>query len=280
MTADDMRAAARDLLIMNRVMASWAAKPKETTVSVEPLSGSSPQPASSARRQPDNPKPKESDTGATVFPAHTDRPASTSAAERLPSGVFLVPSNVNAVFVSGGALTRLNHDPSPEDLRTFSSLRAERILVLARPASVTGAREVWSNFKGSASGSTGVPKGKVSTGDLPGLFILKSLLELRVIESGWWRDVHLRIDATEGSSLQIIADDQKRAQILDWIKAIGVNPPPQRYFNWAREVAMHRFWMAMPDLQALIWERDPQGTVFDLSTVTPELVQDVARIYF
>ena len=58
MTADDMRAAARDLLIMNRVVASWAARPKETTVSIEPLTSSSPRPAV-AKHEPDNPKPEE-----------------------------------------------------------------------------------------------------------------------------------------------------------------------------------------------------------------------------
>jgi hypothetical protein len=278
MTADDMRAAARDLLIMNRVVASWAARPKETTVSVEPLTSSSPRAV--AKREPDTPKPKENVESTTAFPAHNDPPTTTTAAERLPSGVFLAPSNVNAVFVSGGALTRFNHETSPDDLKSFSSFRAERILVLAPTAALAGARQVWSNFKGSTTGSSGVPKGNVSTGDLPAMFILKTLLDLKVVESGWWRDVYLRIDATQGSSLQIVADDQKRAQILDWIKAIATTPPSEKYFNWVREVAVHRFWIAMPDLQALIWERDPQGTVLDLSTVTPQLVQDVARIYF
>jgi hypothetical protein len=280
MTADDMRAAVRDLLIMNRVVATWAPKPKETTVSVEPLTSSSPQPSVGAKREPDKPKPRETEENVTAFPAHTDPATSTTAAERLPSGVSLARSNVNAVFVSGGALTRFDHDPSPDDLKIVSSFRAERILVLAPAASLPGARQIWSGFKGSTTGPTGVPKGRVSTGDLPALFILKALLDLKVIESGWWRDVHLRIDATEGSSLQIVADDQKRQQILDWIKTIAMAPPSEKYFNWVREVAVHRFRMAMPDLQALTWERDPQGTVSGLSTVPRELVQDVARIYF
>jgi hypothetical protein len=279
MSADDLRAAARDLLIMNRVVASWAAEPKETTVSVEPLTSSSPRPAV-AKREPAIPKLKENAESMPAFPAHTDPPTTTAPAEHLPSGVFLAPSNVNAVFVSGGPLTRFNHDAPADDLKPFSSVRAERILVLAPAASLAGARQVWSNFKGSTTGPLGVPKGKVSTGDLPAMFILKTLLDLKVVESGWWRDVHLRIEATEGSSLQIVADDQKRAQILDWIKAIATTPPSEKYFNWVREVAVHRFWIAMPDLQALIWERDPQGTVPNLSTVTPQLVQDVARIYF
>ena len=80
-----------------------------------------------------------------------------------------------------------------------------------------------------------------------------------VIESGWWRDVSIRIDAGEGSDLQIDAPDEKRAQILDWIKTIAYAPLPDAYFAWVREVAIHRFDAVRPDLQALTWERDPHG---------------------
>jgi hypothetical protein len=41
MTADDMRVAARDLLIMNRVIATWNPRPRQTTVSSQPLSPAS-----------------------------------------------------------------------------------------------------------------------------------------------------------------------------------------------------------------------------------------------
>jgi hypothetical protein len=106
------------------------------------------------------------------------------------------------------------------------------------------------------------------------------MLDLDLIDAGWWRDVQLRIDATEGSTLQIVADDAKRAQILDWIKSIAMTAPSAPYFAWVREVAIHRFPMEMADLQALTWERDPQGSLLDLSTVNVGLLQDVARIYF
>jgi hypothetical protein len=281
MTSDDIRGAVRDLLIMNRVIASWAPKPKETSVSVESLtpavSSSSAQPSPTGRGLP----AQRSGEGRIVFfPSHTDAPTSTPLPERLPSGVSLVASNINAIFVAGGALTRLDHEPSADDLKEFSKYRAERILVLAPAASLARAREIWNNFKGSNSGPTGVPKGKVATGDLPGLFILKTMLDLDVIDAAWWRDVQLRIDATEGSSLQIMADDDKRSQIREWIKSIGTTAPSAQYFAWVREVAIHRFPLAMADLQALTWERDPQGSVLDLSTVGSGLLQDVARIYF
>jgi hypothetical protein len=49
---------------------------------------------------------------------------------------------------------------------------------------------------------------------------------------------------------------------------------------WAREVAIHRLGTIQADLQALTWERDPQGVMQDLKTVSTGHVQDVARIYF
>jgi hypothetical protein len=291
MTPDDLRAAARDLLLMNRVVATWAPTPKSTTVSVEPLASASPAPPAKPEpdrakdqeqsREPDSAKPKpDLEIAIAAFPVHTDASTATPVAERLSSGVSLVRSNTNAVFVAGGSMTRFDHEPAAADLKTFSGFRAERILVLAPPASLENARQLWSNFKGSTSGPTGVPKGKVSSGDLPALFILKTMLDLKLIDAGWWKEAKLRIDATEGSTLQITADSGKRAQILDWIKMAGTTPPAEKYFSWAREVAVHRFRLAMPDMQALIWERDPQGTVPDLSSVNRDLIQDVARIYF
>lgn len=281
MTSDDMRAAARDLLLMNRVVATWSPKPRETSISVEPLSGTSRQPAGTARRANQTEKPNQDVQVAIAgFPPHKDPQTSTSVPERLASGVSIVPSDVYAVFVAGGTLTRFDHDPTPDDMKAAATFRAERILVLAPQASLDAARQIWSGFRGNAGGPTGVPKGKVSTGDLPGLFVLKTMLDLKVIESGWWRDVQLRIDASGGSSLEITADDAKRAQILDWIKTIAMNLPSDKYFNWVREVAIHRFRIAMPDLQALTWERDPQGMILDFSGVSSGLLQDVARIYF
>ena len=142
------------------------------------------------------------------------------------------------------------------------------------------ARQLWSSFKGGNGAEIRVPKGKVSSGDLPALFILETLLDMKVFAAGWWPEVQLRIDATEGSTLQINADDEKRAQILEWIKAIAIAAPAETYFNWAREVAIHRFDAVRADLQALTWERDPQGAIQDLETISAKHVQDVARIYF
>ena len=286
MNPDDMRVAARDLLIMNRVIATWAPAPKQTGVAVEALSdgvaelrpspGAARLPSPSGRGRPEGP----GESSIVPFPAHKDSPSSTSLPERLASGVSLVASNTNAVFISGGSMTRFDHELAVDDLKQFQKYRADRVLVLAPASSMDFARQLWSSFKGSNNGETGVPKGNISSGDLPALFVLKTLLDLRIIESGWWHEAQVRIDAGEGSTLEISADDEKRTQILDWIKAIASGPPADTYFTWVREVALHRFDIARPDLQALTWERDPQGIIQDLETITPKHVQDIARIYF
>ena len=297
MTADDMRVAARDLLIMNRVIASWAPKPRQTSVAAEPLSPIGPVGEAQARqraasrtdrpgRRPQSAPTAGRDEGAlpetplTRFPSHTHAAVSNPLPERLSSGVSLATSAINAVFISGGTMTRFDREVTPDDLKSFQQYRADRILVLSPASSLERARQLWSAFKGNPNGETGVPKGKVSTGDLSALFVLKTILDLKLIESGWWREASLRIDGSEGSALQIRAPDEKRTQILDWIKSIANAAPPDPYFAWIREVAIHRFDSIRSDLQALIWERDAQGTIQELETISAKHVQDIARIYF
>src|SRR5262249_21366160 len=120
----------------------------------------------------------------------------------------------------------------------------------------------------------------VSSIDLPALFVLRELLERKVIECGWARSVELAIDASEGSGLQIRADSAKRDEILQWIKRVASEPASEGDIALAREVAIHRFDTVRTDLQALTWERDPLGTLQDLETISVSHVQDVARIYF
>jgi hypothetical protein len=80
--------------------------------------------------------------------------------------------------------------------------------------------------------------------------------------------------------LQIRADEPKRQQILQWIKDIAAHAPAEKDFTWMREVAIHRFDAVRPDIQALTWERDPQGTIQEIQTIVPRFVQDVAQVYF
>jgi hypothetical protein len=287
MTADDVRAAVRDLLLANRVIATWPPLPVQTKVEVENLSKGTPkagQPPPAAPSQArasgaTEPLPVE-EVLVIPFPSHQDPAQDVPVPQGLASGVSLVESNINGVFVSGGALTKYDHEPDSDTLKAFQKYRAERILVFTPQSSLAHQRELWSAFKGSDNPEVGVPKGPVSSGDLPAVYVLKTMLELRVIQAGWWRDVELRIEATEGSTLQIRGDEEKRKRILEWIKDIATHTPPDKDFAWMREVAIHRFANFRPDIQALTWERDPRGTIQDIQTIVPRFVQDVARVYF
>jgi len=284
MSSDDMRLAARDLLIMNRVLVTWSPKPKQTAVSSEPLTPVGAVGEARAGRSqsaPTETRPQVWSEGkAAPFPAHNDRTFSTPLPERLTSGVSIVTSTASAVFISGGPFTRFDHELTAEDLKPFQQYRADRILVLSTASAMDRARQIWGAFKGNANGETVLPKGSVPSGNLSALFVLKTILDLKVMESGWWPDAMPRIDAGDGSNLQIRASDEKRQQILDWIKAIANTPLADPYFAWAREVAVHHFESVLPHLQALTWERDAKGTVQDPATVSAKHVQDVARIYF
>jgi hypothetical protein len=279
MTADDVRVAARDLLLANRVLATWSPKVNQTAVEVGDLraSGQGVKPSSASLQ-----RPLSEGTALPIpaFPQHSDSSAKVSAPEKLPSGVSLVASSISGVFVSGGGLTKYDKEPDTDTLRAFQMYRPDRILVLAPPQTLDNERRLWGTFQGNAGGNAGLAKGNVSAGDLPALAILRILIDRKVIEAGWSNDVEIKISASEGSMLTISADADKRARIVEWIKQLGMEKPGDTEMAWAHEVAIHRFGLMEADLQALTWERDPQGTLQDLETVSSGHVSDVARIYF
>jgi hypothetical protein len=282
MSADDMRGAARDLLLVNRVLASWDPAVRQTSVEIETLSDDGPSVGTSPAGQESRPRMQ---VGGILplpsFPPHSHSAQSTMAPERLPSGVSIASSNVHAVFVSGGAIVKFDREPDAETLRSFQNYNSSRLLVLAPPDAISRARELWSSFKATSTNrESGVPKGKVASGDLPALVILKVLLDRKVIEAGWWHHVQLKINASHGSSLQIQANSDRNPAIFEWIKQFAEKPLSDADMAWAREVGLHQFDAMRADLQALIWERDPEGTIQDLQAISAGHVQDVARIYF
>jgi hypothetical protein len=279
MTADDVRVTVRDLLLANRVLATWNPKPRQTAVEVEDLGKGNPvlSPPSTSRQ------PLLAGAAALdlpLFPGHTEPKPSFGTPEKLASGVSLVASNIHGVFVSGAALTKVDSEIDADILRAFQTYRPDRILVLSPPQSIDGQRRLWSTFRGNNSGNTGVARGNVSSGDLPALLILKTLVDRKVIEAGWWGEVQLKISANEGSTLSINADAVRRAQVVEWIKRWATEKPTDSEMAWAQEVAIHRLSQVEADLQALTWERDPQGSLQDLDTISAGHVSDVARIYF
>jgi hypothetical protein len=276
-SADDLRATARDLIVANRVLATWAPKVRQTTVQVEsltePLTQASPETAIA-------PEPQLSAVTVQPFPPHSHVPYAPSAAERLPSGVSLMASVGAGVFVAGAGLSTFEDDGGPP-LSQFERYRPERILVLSRPESLERMRQSWSGFRGNAEDRDLVlPSVTVSSGDLPAVLVLKAMLDRKVIAAGWWSDVDLGIDATRGATLQITATPDKKGRIVEWIKGIANEDLPEADFAWAREVARHRFAIEQMDVQSLTWQQDPSGTVQDVQTVSAQHVRDVARVYF
>src|SRR5262249_49497399 len=157
--------------------------------------------------------------------SHTAKTYSTP--ERLGSGVWLAPSSVSGVFLAGseaaglpdgaqrsgpnGTLWIFNANADAKVVQSFQKYRADRILVLAPAASLPAARATWSNFKSNDRDATVVTaQGNVANIDVPALVVLKSILDRKLIESGWWHDASLHIDATLGATLEIEAPSQIR----------------------------------------------------------------------
>src|SRR5262249_33658890 len=160
------------------------------------------------------------------------------------------------VFILGSTLTRFEREMTAGDVKSFQQYPADHILVLTPMASLDRARQLWNAFKGNANAQGGVPKGKVSSGDLSAVFRLKTFVDPKLTQSGWWPEASVGVEASEGSTLVIHASDDQRIQILDWIKGIADKPLSDAYFKWIREVAIHRYQSVRADLQALVWERD------------------------
>jgi hypothetical protein len=291
-TADDMRIAARDLLIMNRVIATWSPKPKQNVVRVESINPAAAAPgAAPAADRPLTP------VAVSPFPAHSHPAFAFAVPEKLSSGVWLLAGSAPLVYLAGqeasglpdgnrhdganGSLWRFTSAPDENTVRAFQKYRADRILVVAPPAMRDRARILWSNFTGSLRDpSTPTPLGNVSNIDLPALLILKAMLDRRLIESGWWQQATLRIEATSGATLVIEASPAIREQISAWIKEVAAGPVPDSDFLWAREAAIHHLAELMSDLQILAWQRVPDYVLADPSTIAATQVQDVAKLYF
>ncbi|MBI4475439.1 MAG: hypothetical protein HY646_22435 [Acidobacteria bacterium] len=277
-TADDMRTGVRDLLLSNRVIATWSPRPQRPTAQVESLGSVGAvydRPNTGGHRPP-----LQAALTLPEFPVHTDREWVFTAPERLPSGIDMIPSTVYGVFVSGGTLTLFDREPDASILTKFQEYRPDRILVLTPPASVDRTRQLWTNFIGNPNDKVfTVPLGNIATGDLAALYFLKMLLDRRLIEAGLWRDVRLAIDANTGSTLTVKPENQQPL-ITSWIKDYAATAPSEAEIAWARETAIHHLPGALPHLQSITWQRDPLGIIQNLQTVTATHIQDVARIYF
>jgi hypothetical protein len=292
-TADDIRASVRDLLLANHLTASWSPKPSETTVEIQSLISDS---ASSGPIKTASETPLSA-VAAPVFPAHDHSPRAYAAAEKLNSGVWLAASSTPAIFLAGpaslelpegsvkrganGTLWKFTREPGADIVKAFQKFRAGRLLILAPAADLEQARSLWNAFKSNPQDAAAVtPSGPVANIDIPALMVLKAEIDRKLIESGWWTNASLQFDATKGAVLDIQAPAEEKAQILTWIKAIASAPMPDADFDWAREAAWNHVNETLPDMESLVWMRDPQYIMEGVETVAASQVQEAARLYF
>ncbi len=293
-TADDMRAAARDLLIMNRVIVSWPPKPKQNTVEVESLSPSAAVSRSDTPGWADVPL---SPVSAAAFPSHIHPEKTHSTPEKLQSGVWAAASSEYAVFLSGaevsgvpegdrrtgpnGTLWKFTAGMDGNVVREFQKYRADRILVLAPRDGLDRQRALWSVFKSNERDAAVIaPLGRIANIDVPALIVLKAAIDRRLMEAGWWHRAALKIDVTLGATLDIEATPEVRAKVQEWIQSLAASPLPEPDLAWAREVAIHHLDRILPDVQSILWQRVPDYMLQDFETITAAHVQDVAKLYF
>jgi hypothetical protein len=282
-SADDMRAAARDIVESGPIVASWSPRVRVVKLQAEFLSDVAARIAASSAEAPARLVPLNS-VKVIPFPPHTDPAMTATKPVRLDSGVSIVASTAYAVFVGPGSansLTFYAQEPSSDLLQTsYGAYRPARILVMAPPQSLERLKQQWSRFKGNPNDQTTmVVAGKIPGPHLPALLVMKMLLDRRLIEAGMWNDIRLEIRVSEGSTLAINGSDTDRARVLSWIEDIASRPVPEEDLEWAREAANHHLADFLPDLQSLIWEWTPDDTIFDFHFIPTPLIKDAARMY-
>lgn len=276
-TADDMRSTARDLIESNPVIVGWSPKVKVVRLDVERLSDIAARSGTASTKS----LPALGPVKVVAFPPHTDAVFAEQAPIRLESGVSVLASSAYAVFVAPDQLKVFDQEPALDVIQSsFGAYRASRILVMAPPASLDRAKQQWARFQGNVRDQKEVPiSGKITSADIPALFVLKMMLDRRLIEAGLWNAVQLEIRVSEGSTLAIHGSDADRHTVTGWIAEIASHPIAETDMNWAREAAIHHLPEFRPDLQSLAWQWNPEGALINIRAIPALQVQDLARIY-
>jgi hypothetical protein len=141
------------------------------------------------------------------------------------------------------------------------------------------AKQLWTRFRGNDRDESALLiKGKVTSAYASSLLVLKMMLDRKLIESGLWNDVRLKIQVVDGARLTIEASDLNQIVMKQWIDAIASRPPSEPDLEWAREAAIHHMDEFLMDLQSLAWEWNGIGVVTDIRLVSPSEVQDTAKL--
>ncbi len=293
LSADELRSVARDFLSARRVIAIWAPAFTEPSVEVESLSDA-----------PD--MEPVSDTAIRRAPGRVDAPLLAPTAlpapnpvqvEGLESGITLAAAEQYGVFIAGefhedlpggsasfgsnGGAWSFDGSPTADVFEMLRGVRPDRILVFVPETAMGFERRRLTDWTSGPTDSTpSMSAGSVATSDIPSLLTLKMWLDGKLIEAGWWEQVKLRIDGLEGSRLLIETDVKREAQVREWIREVAEEGISEAEFAGARTAAIGYFDRIRSDLQILLWQRDPRGSIRSPANVTLSRLRTVARIYF
>ena len=290
MTADDLRSAAEAFSSARRTIAIWRPVLASTGITMESLAAGPIETRSAVLFD---------DLGDRIeIPEFAPPPAPESesvSVEPLLSGVTLAEGPEHAVFVAGpfdGDLGgRAASGPNgvlwtfPDGLPAAAweglvAVRSDRILVMGPSTELPALRERFGNRAGALDSTPSLPAGEIATVDIPSLLILKVWLDARLIEAGGWSSARLDIDATEGSRLLVDANPARARQVRSWIEEIAERGIDQTEFERVRSAAVRYFDRTRRDLQILLWQRDPVGSIPPPSRVSRARFLDMVRYYY
>ena len=293
LTGDGFRSAVRDFDALPRVVATWPPAFEQPQVTVQSLTDE-------FVPVPEAPLPLGPAPGRVPVPAFDavafPDPLSVQV-ERLESGVTLAEDSAYGIFIAGrfegqlpggeveigtnGSFWTFPDAPGEVVFEQLRDVRPDRLLVFAPGADLPGIRRRFNGWTSGDQDSTpSLSAGRVATGDLPALVVLKTWLDAKLIEAGWWGQVESRIRGIEGSRLVIEGDAQQYAVVQAWIQELEELGLEDGEFLRVRSAAQGYFNRIRRDLQILLWQRDPRGTIRLPATVNPTRLRDVARIYF
>ncbi len=293
LTRDGFRSAVRDFSGLGRVVALWPPAFEQPRVTVESLSEEIAEP-------PEPPPPLGRAPGSVSVPGF-DQLAfpdpSPVRVERLDSGVTLAEDSGYGIFIAGrfdgvlpdgeasvgtnGSFWLFPDPPGDAVFEQLQEVRPDRLLVFAPAPDLPGLGQRLNGWTGGRLDSTpSLAAGQVARGDIPSLMVLKTWLEAKVVEAGWWGQVNLGIEGIEGSRLIIEADAEQDAQVRAWIRDVAENGLEEEEFLRVRSATLGYFDRIRRELQILLWQRDPRGTIQLPTTVSQARLRDVARIYF
>ena len=294
LTPDGLRARAVSFRDARRVVALWSPAFDEPSAIVESLDAV-PESASPAAAEPPPPVvrpvpgrvpvPSVSPGGADPSPVRLDR---------LASGVTLAEGDRHMIFVGGrftpvldggtvvwsganGVLWAFPREPSDRAYAGLEGVRADRLLVFHPPDGRDDARARFDAWSGGAADDSPRPAvGDFATVDVPGLVVLKTWLEARVIEAGWSGRVGVAIDGLEGSRLLISGDAPHLAVVRSWIADLAEAGLEDGDFERVRSAAVEHYRRLRPELQIILWQRNPDGTISVPRTVTLTRLRRIA----